>query len=142
MVRRKVRDDDEIVSILDINNEQESDISSSDSNCKINDADTIESESCTSNSDRITGAAEVSNWLQVTDSDPRLSTTIPVQNNESKEVVPSSFDWTNEPVEYLDLFSHLDLLDLILHETTLNENKKIMQNMLPAKRARITDWLP
>jgi hypothetical protein len=33
-------------------------------------------------------------------------------------------------------------LDLILQETTLNKNKKEMQNMPPTERARIKDWSP
>jgi hypothetical protein len=56
-----------------------------------------------------------------------------VQNTECKAVVPSSFDWTTEPVEYFDLFFDLDLLDLILQETTLNGNKRKMHNMPPPK---------
>jgi hypothetical protein len=46
----------------------------------------------------ITGVTGVSDWLQVTDSDPGPSTAFPVQNIERKVVVPSSFDWTTEPV--------------------------------------------
>jgi hypothetical protein len=57
-------------------------------------------------------------------------------------VVPSSFDWTTEPVQYFELFFHLDLLDLILQEATLNGKKKKMQNMPPTIRARNTDWSP
>jgi hypothetical protein len=53
---------------------------------------------------------------------------------------PSSFDWTSELVQYFHLFFDMDLLDLILLETTLNGNKKKMQSMPPTKRARITDW--
>jgi hypothetical protein len=46
MARRRVRGDDEIVSVLDISNESRSDINSSD--CEISDADASESESSTS----------------------------------------------------------------------------------------------
>jgi hypothetical protein len=65
-----------------------------------------------------------------------------VQNIERKAIVPSSFDWTTDPVQYFELFFDLDLLDLILRETTLHGNKRKMQNMPPTKRARITDWSP
>jgi hypothetical protein len=100
MARRRVCDDDEIVSILDVSNESLSDISSSDSDCEISDADASESEGGTSDSDSVTGATEVSDWLQVTDSDPEPSTAVPVQNIEHKVVVSSSFDWTTEPIQY------------------------------------------
>jgi hypothetical protein len=83
---------DEIVSILDVSNQSILDISSSDSDYEISDADVSESESGTCDSGNITGATEVSDWLQVTDSDPGPSTAIPVQNIECKAVVPLSFD--------------------------------------------------
>lgn len=63
-----------------------------------------------------------------------------MQNIECEAIVPSSFDWKTEPVEYFNLYFTLDLLDLILQETILNilnGNEKKMQNMPPTKTARI-----
>jgi hypothetical protein len=55
--------------------------------------------------------------------DPGPSTSIPAQNIEYTAVVPSSFDWTTEPVQYFELFFDLDVLGLILQETTLMGTK-------------------
>jgi hypothetical protein len=56
----------------------------------------------------------MSNWLEVTDLDPRPSTTVTVQAAERKFIVLSSIDWKTEPIEYFHLFFDLDSLDLIL----------------------------
>jgi hypothetical protein len=77
--------------------------------------------------DSETGDSLVSDWLLVTDLDPGPTRAISVQNNEHKAVVPTSFDWRTEPVEYFYLFFDLDLLNLILQKTILNGNKKKMQ---------------
>jgi hypothetical protein len=142
MASRRVDDDSEIVSILHVSHESSSDFCSSDSDCEISNANASETKSGTSDCVSVTGATEVSDWLQVTNSDPGPSTAFPVQNIEHKAVVPSSFDWTTEPVQYFELFFDLDLLGLILQENTLHGNKRKMQNMPPTKRARITDWSP
>jgi hypothetical protein len=131
MASRRVHDDSEIVSILDISHESSSDFCSSDSDCEISKADASESESGTSDCASITGATEISDWFHVTDSDPGPSTAFPVQNIECRAAAPSSFGWTTEPVQYFELFFDLDLLDLILQETTRHGNKRKMQNMPP-----------
>jgi hypothetical protein len=48
---------------------------------------------------------------------------------------------TSEHVEYFDFFD-LDLLNLMLQETTMNGNKKKLQTIPHIKGARITDWWP
>jgi hypothetical protein len=72
---------------------------------------------------------------KVTDLDPEPSTTIPVQNILCKAVVPSSFNWRTEPVDYFHLFD-LDLLALILQKTILNGNKKKMQKHAPLPKEK------
>jgi hypothetical protein len=71
-----------------------------------------------SDSDTKTGETQVSNWLEVSDLDPRPSRIIPVQSIGCKAVLQTSFDWKTEPVEYFHLFFDLALLDLILQETS------------------------
>jgi hypothetical protein len=77
-----------------------SDISCGESYCEISNFDASESKSCASYSGSVRGVTEESDWLQITDSHSGPRTIIPVQNTESKASVPSSFDWTTEPVQY------------------------------------------
>jgi hypothetical protein len=58
--RQEVRNDNKIVSILDVSHESSSDISSSDSDCEISDADTSDSGNGTSDCVSVTEATEVS----------------------------------------------------------------------------------
>jgi hypothetical protein len=62
MASRRVRDDSEIVSILDVGHECSSDTSSSDSDCEISNADASESESGTSDFSSVTGTTEVTGF--------------------------------------------------------------------------------
>lgn len=78
--------DDEIVSILDVGSGSMSGISSSASNHEISKSAASECKSDTSDCGNVTGAKEVSDCLLVTDSDPKHSTVIPVQNIECKAV--------------------------------------------------------
>jgi hypothetical protein len=79
------------VSILDVTNESISYVSSSNSDYEKLDAE--KSESGTSDSDSKTlVTTAISNWLQVTDSDSELNTSISVQNTEHKTIAPPSFD--------------------------------------------------
>jgi hypothetical protein len=54
------------------------------------------------------------------------------KSTECKAIVPSSLDWTTEPVQYFHIFFNMDVSNIILQETTLNGTYK---------RARITDWV-
>jgi hypothetical protein len=60
MASGRVRDDSEIVYVLDVSHESSSDCCSSDSDCEISNADASESESGTSDCVSVTGATEVS----------------------------------------------------------------------------------
>jgi hypothetical protein len=92
MASRRLCVVEEIVSILNVSNDNISYVCSSGSDCEMFDADSSESESGTSNNGSETLVTHVnSNWLQVTYCDPGPNTSISVQNIECKAVVPSSF---------------------------------------------------
>jgi hypothetical protein len=80
-------------------------VSTSDSDREISDAYSSVIKSNTSDSGSENGATHVGvNWLQVIDCCHGPDTFISVQYIECKAIVPSSFDWTTQPVQCFSFF--------------------------------------
>lgn len=120
-------DDEEMVSILNVTDENTSYTSSSESDYGKSDANTNENNSGSSDCGSKTRVIHVSsNWLQVIDSGPGPSTPISVQNFECKA---TQHLLLNGQLSLFNIFIDMDLLNLILQETAMNENKKKMRSM-------------
>jgi hypothetical protein len=112
---RRLRNSEEILCVLDINNENVPDFSLTYSDYAVTDSEFGESKSRTS--DGKTGLALVSgDCHELTHLDPGPGRTIPHQNIEQGAVITSHFDWDTEPVEYFYFLFDLHFLALILQE--------------------------
>lgn len=115
--------------ILNISNDNTRDFSFCDIDYKISDANANESDSGNE-----TGDAPVSNWLEVIHMNPGPTIIIPVQDTKHEAVVPSSFDFRTDHVDYFYPFYYQGLLCLILQETKQNKSNMKTQNILSTKR--------